>query len=237
MIKVMIAGTDLHLLNLFCDILSKDERVEIIKQTHTGVETINQYLFLQPDVLILDLDITMFNGIEVLNFLCNYSIEEQSKCNVLVISNNLKNYTLQKVSKVFEVIELPFDYNILPKLVFNIYEFQQQVKKLNTYNNIIKNTLGKLKFDFSHAGTQYLIDAVLIAKESYLTVFSIDELYKDIAQKYSTSPERIKWNIQNSINSSYKLVGIDAYQEIFENYDGRKPAPKYLISSLLLLID
>ena len=120
MIKVMIADDDLHLSNLFCEILSKDKEIEIIKKTHTGVETINQYLFLKPDVHILDLDMPILSGIEVLNFLCNYSTEEQCKCNVLIISGHLKDYTIQKASKVFEVIETPFDVTILPNFVHNI---------------------------------------------------------------------------------------------------------------------
>ena len=229
MINIMIADDDEELSQVTKSILSQNEDFNVVNQTYTGIDTINSYLALKPDILLLDIDMPKLNGIDVINFLCHHSFEEQSKCNILVVSAKLFEYPLKDAVKVFRVIEKPFDWDRFPQHIYDCYNFQKQKYHSPINQNELKSTLTTLKFELSHKGTKYLCEAISIVNKSEVSSFLIDDLYKKIAKNHSTTPHRVKWNIQNSINSSYKLCGVKKYKEIFEAYDERKPTPKYLI--------
>lgn len=230
MINIMIADDDEELSQVTKSILSQNEDFNVINQTYTGIDTINSYLKLKPDILLLDIDMPKLNWIEVINYLCHHSFEEQSKCNILVVSAKLFQFPLKDAVKVFRVIEKPFDWDKFAQHIYDCYNFQKLKNHVTLNPQEVNLTLRKLKFDTGHKGTKYLNDAILIVNNSCVSSFSVDDLYKKIAKKYSTTPHRVKWNIQNSINSSYKFSGIDKYKEMFDEYDERKPTPKYLIS-------
>lgn len=230
MIKIMIADDNIELSDIMKTLLSQNSDFQVVKQTYTGIETINHYLTLKPDILILDMEIPSLNGTDVINYLCNHSIEEQHKCNILIVSGKIKKYPLNCAEKVFRIIQKPYDWDFLYKSINDCYKFQLSTKKNTFEKENIKNILERLKFDFSHTGSKFLLEAILLVKESSSPVFTIDNLYIELAQKHSTSPRRVKWNIENSINSSYKHSSISSYKTTFPNYDERKPTPKYLIS-------
>jgi len=229
MINIMIADDDEELSQVTKSILSQNEDFNVINQTYTGIDTINSYLKLKPDILLLDIDMPKLNGIEVINYLCHHSFEEQSKCNILVVSAKLFQFPLKDAVKVFRVIEKPFDWDKFAQHIYDCYNFQKLKYQPMLNENEINSTLLKLKFDMSHKGTKYLNEAISMVKKSGLSTFLTDDLFEKIAKKHSTTRHRVKWNIQNSINSSYKLCGMKTYKEVFAAYDERKPTPKYLI--------
>lgn len=229
MINIMIADDNEELSEITKNILSQNEDFNIIHQTYTGIDTINSYLHLQPDILLLDIDMPKLNGIEVINYLCNHSLKEQSKCNILVVSAKVNEYPLKDAVKVFRVIDRPFDWDRFPQHIYDCYNFLNQKCHSVPNENEINSTLLKLRFDMSHKGTKYLTEAISMVNKSGVSTFLTDDLFEKIAKKNSTTRNRVKWNIQNSINSSYKLCGMKTYKELFTAYDERKPTPKYLI--------
>lgn len=229
MINIMIAEDNEELSEITKTILSQNEDFNIVNQTYNGIDTINSYLVIQPDILLLDIDMPKLNGIDVINFLCHYSLKEQCKCNILVVSAKVNSYPLKDAAKVFRVIERPFDWDKFPQHIYDCYNFQKLKYQPILNENEINSTLLKLKFDMSHKGTKYLNEAISMVKESGVSTFLTDDLFEKIAKKHSTTRHRVKWNIQNSINSFYKLCGMKTYKEIFSDYDERKPTPKYLI--------
>ena len=67
MIKVMIAEDNIHISKNCFKFLTNDENIKVVSCTLDGEETLKDYFKLQPDVLLLDLNMPKINGIDVIN--------------------------------------------------------------------------------------------------------------------------------------------------------------------------
>lgn len=66
-IKVLIADNSIEFSNLFSRFLSLNPDINIVGLAHDGAETIELLLQKKPDVLLLDLIMPHFDGLEVLH--------------------------------------------------------------------------------------------------------------------------------------------------------------------------
>ena len=73
MIKVMIAEDNQSLCENCFEFLTNDEDIKVVSCTLDGKSTLEKYLEIKPDVLLLDLDLPKITGIEVINFLSRFS--------------------------------------------------------------------------------------------------------------------------------------------------------------------
>ena len=107
MIKVMIAEDNQNLCENCFEFLTNDEDIKVVSCTLDGKSTLEKYLEIKPDVLLLDLDLPKITGIEVINFLSRFS-EERKKCNIIVVSGSDELLsTLSNTSQVYRVIRKP----------------------------------------------------------------------------------------------------------------------------------
>ena len=83
MIKLMIAENNEELNLSYCKFLAMDKDIKIVSSTLDGQKTLEEYKKMKPDVLLLDLDISKINGIEIIDTLCQ-DTKEKNKCNIIV---------------------------------------------------------------------------------------------------------------------------------------------------------
>ena len=204
--------------------------IKVINITSDGESTINEYLKYQPDILILDLNMPNKDGIEVLETLCTLNTTEAKKCNIIVVSGKLSQYTFKYVSKIYQVFQKPFD---LPAILDSIYEIYEINNNKPNCRKFCEDTFLQLGFNFTSIGTKYLIDSILYLYDNNISNFSMNDIYKEISIRNNTSFRNIKWNIEKSINSMYRFSRKEDLLEFFPYYDERKPTPKYIISMLL----
>lgn len=217
MINILIADDNEEIAMQTSQLLMMHKDIKVVDIAKNGKEALDFYFALHPDILIVDIDMPVINGVEVINYLCDYSKEEKSKCNIIVVSGHIRDIPLNSAAKVFRIIEKPFDINLLIKNIYDMYEFLNDSKK----ESQIEGILSKLQFDFSHIGTLYLSEALITAYKS--GIYTIDTLYEKLAQKHNVSEKQVRWNIENAINYTHKHFGIKIFMNTFENYDGRKP--------------
>ena len=67
MIKVMIAEDNISLCKNYFNFFSNDSDIKVVSCTEDGEETIQKYFELQPDVLLLDLNLPKISGLDVIN--------------------------------------------------------------------------------------------------------------------------------------------------------------------------
>ena len=77
--KVLIANQNVEQNNAFCQHLSKDKRLEIIGITD-GTTTLEKYLEIQPNILVIDSCIKDIDYIDLINRLST-NIREKRNCN------------------------------------------------------------------------------------------------------------------------------------------------------------
>lgn len=80
MISVMVAEDSIEENSTCCEFLAKDKDIEIISRTVDGKSTVKEYLTNKPDVLLLDLEMPVLNGLDVIDNL-SLDINERKKCN------------------------------------------------------------------------------------------------------------------------------------------------------------
>ena len=124
MIKVMIAEDNIFISKNCFKFLTNDKDIKVISCAYDGEETIKEYFKLQPDVLLLDLDMPKINGLDIINTIGRFT-EERKKCNIIVVSGSTEH--LYKLYKELNQKELK---EILAELRLNI--FSSRVQQLIT---------------------------------------------------------------------------------------------------------
>ena len=154
--------------------LTKDNSIDVICSARDGLSTLEEYLNLKPDILLLDLELPLLNGIEIINRLTSIP-EEKNLCNIIVISGSQKfRSQIINTSKIFKIISKPCD---LVDILMTIHEMDIakrpnsiDIKKINTL-------MTKLNFNLYTKGTKFLIDCIIIASNNNNLFYNINDLY------------------------------------------------------------
>lgn len=229
MIKVMIAEDNQSLCENCFEFLTNDEDIKVVSCTLDGKSTLEKYLEIKPDVLLLDLDLPKITGIEVINFLSRFS-EERDKCNIIVVSGSVELLsTLCNTAQVYRVIRKPanmqYILDSIKEISFRPTEIDQ--KKL-------KKLLTSLRFKVYSNNVSYLITAINVAYERPYLLNNIKDLYSVVASIHNLSPTTIKWSIRNSIGALNRSTTIDEICSIFAiNHGIDSMTPKQFITLVL----
>ena len=160
MIKVMIAEDNIFISKNCFKFLTNDKDIKVISCAYDGEETIREYFKLQPDVLLLDLDMPKINGLDIINTIGRFT-EERKKCNIIVVSGSTEHlYKLYNTAQVFRVIPKPAD---LDYILTTIKEIPVKTKELNQKE--LKEILAELRLNIFSSRVQQLITAISLAYE------------------------------------------------------------------------
>ncbi len=229
MIRIMIVDDDEIICSQLLIFLKKEQNLSVVNVSHTGYETIDNYLKLNPDVLILDLKLPDITGLDVLKEL---SVKEEKVIkNVIILSGeaNLIN-SVYKEKKVYRYFVKPFNFTSLLDTINEIF-YTSYFDDDNFLYNYINNMLWKLQFNVHSKGTTYLIDAIFTAYRKQSFLYHTQELIQEIAKENKTNTIAVRSAIDKSISSMFRYTDITIISNFFnEYYDGRKLSTKYFIS-------
>lgn len=228
--KIMIADDNKDFNSCCRNFLTKDTSIEIVSYTIDGLTTLERYLNLRPDILLLDLDLPTISGIEIINRLTSIP-EEKNLCNIIVMtgSEEFRNQ-ITNTSKIFRIIPKPCN---LVDVMMTIHEIDISERPNSINIEDINSLMKKLNFNLYTKGTKYLIDCIIIANNNTDLLYNISELYSYVAGINNTNPNIIKWSITNSLSTMNRFVDKEMLYSLFDEYDGRKISPKYFISILI----
>lgn len=229
MIKVMIAEDNVYISKSCFKFLTNDENIKVVSCTLDGEETIKDYFKLQPDVLLLDLNMPKINGIDVINTIGRFA-GERSKCNIIVVSGSSDYlYRLYNTAQVYRVIHKPADFNYILK---TIKEIPMKNKGINQKE--LKDLLAELRLNIFSTRVQQLITAINLAYEKPYLLNNIKDLYIEVAKIYNLSPKTIKWSIRTSIDTLNRSVSIDTLCSVFSlKFRPETVTPKYFITLIV----
>lgn len=211
--KVMVAEDDIAQSSMYCDFLTKDKEIEIVSQTIDGKDTLEKYLDLRPDLLILDLNLPTINGMEIIERL-NLLPEERKKCNIIIVSgrNDYRN-NVHKTQKVFMSLDKPIDYDRLLKYVqdFKIeYIIPPKVSEAD-----LRHLLTTFNVQPYSKNSTILIDSILLASNRQELLYNIKDLYSVIGYTNNMDYKQIKWRIRNAINNINNRMDENLKQKFF----------------------
>lgn len=230
MIKIMIVDDDQVICSQLSKFLTNEQTISVINISHNGYDAIQNYIKLEPDILILDLKLPDITGLDVLTQLSE--IEKNSpKKNVIILSGESQLINnVYKENKVYRYFVKPFDYTALLDTINEIFynTFFEDDVSLYEY---ITDALWKLQFNVHSKGVSYLQDAIFTAYRKQYLLYHNKELMLEVAKNNKTNVIAVRSAIDKSISSMYRYTEINVIRDFFNDYyDGRKLSTKYFIS-------
>ena len=231
MVNILIADDNLNFSKDLINNILSNEEVKICKLCTNGKEVLEVLDNEEIDIIVLDLRMPFFSGIEVLDNLSN-SQKEKYKKSIIVISGD-ESYFSQLIKN-----PLIFDYIIKGT---KTCEIAFRINRLIEYKDIsikrkkIIDELKKIGYDTNYKGTIYLIEAILniyTNKEILLDNLQRD-VYPIIAKMYKKTPHNIKCNINNATELMYYKCEANVLQDYFKFFDDTKPTIKTVIYTVL----
>ena len=221
MITIAIADDNIESANQLSFWLTNEENFKVVHISNDGLDALQSYKNLKPDVLLLDLDMPKLNGIELLNVL-PYSDQR----NVIIISGSaFFRSKLSNVDKVKAIFQKPYDYQELVRCIKEIY-YQ---KNYNSTEKELVALLKNLKFDSTRQGTRLLKSAILVSYQNPSSNLEyILNIVKVINKEKNT--KTVHSLIDKELGIVYsKQENIDLFCEYFPNYYGIRPTSKHFI--------
>ncbi|MBQ3409625.1 MAG: response regulator [Clostridia bacterium] len=221
MITIAIADDNIESANQLSFWLTNEENFKVVHISNDGLDALQSYKNLKPDVLLLDLDMPKLNGIELLNVL-PYSDQR----NVIIISGSaFFRSKLSNVDKVKAIFQKPYDYQELVRCIKEIY-YQ---KNYNSTEKELVALLKNLKFDSTRKGTRLLKSAILVSYQNPSSNLEyILNIVKVINKEKNT--KTVHSLIDKELGIVYsKQENIDLFCEYFPNYYGIRPTSKHFI--------
>lgn len=231
--KILIASSDKNY-NNFCSTFLENEKNYEIEKTTTGLDTLNKYLEIKPDILILDTTLDYINYIDIINKLSTYCQNEKNKCNTILIINNLEEkLSLNNTAKIYQIFTKSHDSkHLLETIELMLSEFNIPTLTEKEINLL----LTKLNFSLSSKGTKYIKSAIThcyYSQYSENKSCSLKELFEIVANEYDTTIETIRDGIRSSLiplNTYREFIDSHSILNLFNNY--RNITPKYFIETV-----
>lgn len=194
-----------------------------------GFEAYQKIKILKPDIVLLDIQMPILNGFEIINKLITDNFKIPKIILITAFPELISNFN--KNNLISGILIKPFDFNKLNQYLF---EFNNE-EKSNLLNKKIMNVFSKFDFNTNSLGYTYLLDCVKSSIEHPELLKNFDKkLYPYISKMHSNSnPYKIKWNVEKSINSMFRYTNTNILNEFFSN---KKPSPVVFINQMVKII-
>lgn len=190
------------------------------------------------DIVLLDLNMPFFNGIEIINHLSNEQINKYTNSFIIISGETqmIQQVLSLNCKIIYKVLSKSLD---LMTIVNNIKELINE-RLLNENINKVKikisNQLTSIGYSLSHNGTEYLTDII------EMTYFRGEELirnlnkyvYPIIAKRYNQSTANIKISIIRATEAMYYNCHEEKFLDYFCLNVASKPNIKTVIKTVLL---
>lgn len=241
MYNLLIADDNLeYVKKLANQLLNKIECIKLVKIATDGEETYNCLKTEHIDLLLLDLKMPKYSGIEVLEKIYKEKLVNYPK--IIIISGEMKmwNYNYLAKYNVIKILGKSIGINDVTKNIMQILSEFAQEEESNNWNKYIIEELTKLNYNFKHNGTQYIKECILYIlnrKDMSLTDNLEKNVYMHIAKSHNKSIGNIKNNIVKATNNMYVECKMDYLLKYFDFKIDTKPTPKIVITTIINKIE
>ena len=232
MINLLVADDNIHFATSITNTLLKQNKdLHLIRISTDGKDVLNSLKTEKIDVLLLDLNMPLLDGFEVLNFI---KISNLPVSVIAISGDALMISKTLNTSYVYHFL-IKGGHNFTNRLNQTFYELITYIKHKNIKKQLLTE-LCNLGFNITHSGTSYLLDAILLIYTSNNEDLSTNlekNVYPSIARMYNKSIFNIKSSITKSVNFMYDYTTTykNKHSLLFGNT--LKPTPKFIIHSII----
>ncbi len=222
MFKVLVAIANKKDVLKYYNILSNNSNFEVFT-AYTGIDALNKYYEIYPDIFILDYGFSDINGTEILKKI-EMCWREKEKINTIFIAETDKSNQITNVSKIYKIIYTPYKTE---DVINAVNQFVEERKCPKPNLDDIYSYFSDFKMHLSINGCEYMKSAIDICLQ-YFPFYgrSLDDLLDKLAEKYQKTPEQIRDGLKSAlkpINISSQEFARNLYPQIFNDDDLLSP--------------
>lgn len=185
---------------------------------------------------MLDLILTQFDGIRILEELKNHNINKK----IMVLSSFKDDFTMRRVQALganYFMLK-PVDMDIVNSRIMDLVSHKDEMNlvKANKIEIEVSTLLHDLGIPSHVRGYQYIREGVmLLYANDGVTSLVTKEIYPKIANKYQTTSSRVERAIRHAIEISWTRGDIKLMEDIFGNsvdFDRSRPTNSEFLSTL-----
>lgn len=214
MINLMIADDNIQYTEYLSCMLTKEKDIEVINISYEGISTIANYNNLRPDVLILDLDMPRYSGIEILEKIHKYTQVN----NVIIVSGSDEwRARAHNASKY----DWSFPKTVTPSQLIKTIRMIANANARIQIEDFLDSLLLRFLFDDT--------DSTEFVKIAILTLYDYPNIEWDNAMKIVASRKNMK-SQKNTYQIIYRCVkkALDRHENNFSKFDNiLTPSFKY----------
>ncbi len=251
-IRVFIADDNRELVTMLSDFVNMQNDMDLVGTANTGKDLLKKLESIDIDILLLDVVMADYDGLQIVEMLKEYKFLKQPK-NIIIMTAFGQDKVLMKASNLgvsYFVIK-PFDLSNLMKTIrevikpavvegkniSNVFKVKEDAVKENMpLDSQIANTLHEIGVPAHIKGYLYLRDAITMVYNDIELLGAVTKnLYPEIARKYRTTSSRVERAIRHAIEVAFSRGNIETISNIFSytvNVTKSKPTNSEFIAMI-----
>ena len=237
-VKVVVVDDNEAVIRSVKEYFRNSEIISVIGGFTNGKDALN-YLLQNPDqydILMLDLILTQFDGIRIIEELKNHNINKK----IMVLSSFKDDFTIRRVQALGASYFMlkPVDMDVVNSRLIDLVMHKEEIKvvKSSKIESEVSVLLHDLGIPTHVRGYQYIREGVMLLYASDgVSSLVTKEIYPKIANKYQTTSSRVERAIRHAIEISWSRGDIKLMENLFGNsidFDRSRPTNSEFLSTL-----
>lgn len=236
MVNVLIADDNIYYAKILMDSLNDIRNIKICNIALNGQEVID---ILKKednniDVILLDLIMPIYSGIDILDFLERKQVEKYKKSIIIVSGDMELMIKVRNNPFIYSYISKSSDFMKIYTIIKELAKLKEEEKQIKTMKERILKEIQYLGYDIRYKGTNYLKECIeFIQSIKKVSINNLkEEVYPVIAKRNNTTVHNVKCNINKATEQMYYDCDREILQRYFLFNDDTKPTVKTVINMI-----
>lgn len=204
--------------------INEEEDMEVVFQTGSGEEALQQIEKLSPDLLVTDLPLADMDGVALLE-----QLPERNRPAVLILSS----YAESSILDILGTVSTNRDYRMLKPVRSQvvIQRLRQMgsrtltllggsnrttVQQNHSLESMVTSIIHDIGVPAHIKGYQYLREAIMMTVEDMDVINAVTKvLYPEVAKKFGTTASRVERAIRHAIEVAWDRGDLETLQKYF----------------------
>lgn len=242
--KILVAESTTEKESIISNYLKNYDGVTLVGTYNNVLSLLNVMKVTEIDVLIVDLFMPNFDGLNFLETLSIANSDLKKPKRIIVVTNFISSYINNRLTS------LGIDYLLMkPVNLDNVSSLIQEMFRENTFSENymsdeidpdvdaeISEMLHEVGVPAHIKGYLYLREAIIMAYENVEVLGAVTKvLYPEIALRYNSTSSRVERAIRHAIEVAWVRGNVDAISDIFSytiSYNKSKPTNSEFIAMI-----
>ncbi len=220
--RAILADSNRDYLRLVSTFLEETGAFEIVDFAFDGRQAFELTRDNKPDLLVVDLIMPILDSFAVLEELSREGYSANTK--VIMTSAVGLDFVLKKAESynVDYVFLKPFDKEVFKRRVLELMTFENTGTRVFGHrgetdpSQIVTKHIKTVGITANVKGYYYLRDAILLVHEDFDLMSRLTTgLYKSVAQKHNSTPQRVERAMRHAIETAWNRGNIEVLEDFF----------------------